>query len=79
MKIAIDKNACSQRYYELIRLAFNDFKKGENVKMLELTPVSYLRIVKSKEEVKGIEESLKLESAALISFYAKLQHLILIE
>jgi len=35
--------------------------------------VSYLRVKKTPEEIEGMEYALKIESAALIAFYAKLE------
>ena len=45
--------------------------------MLDLSPASEVRVVKSKAEIKGMEYALKLESAALIAFYADLEKRVL--
>jgi Xaa-Pro aminopeptidase len=37
---------------------------------MDFTPVSHLRVLKSAQEVEGMEEALRIESAALITFYA---------
>lgn len=67
-KVAIDKNSCSQKYFELLRNSFGGDDKC--VHNLDISPVSYLRVIKTAEEIEGMEYALRLESAALISFYA---------
>jgi Xaa-Pro aminopeptidase len=68
-KVAIDKNSCTQKYYELLQGTF----KSKNVMLMDISPVSYLRVIKTQTEIKGMEQALKLESAALIAFYAELE------
>jgi Xaa-Pro aminopeptidase len=68
MSVAIDKNSCTQKYYELLYLAFGS--TPESMKVMDFTPVSHLRVLKSAQEVEGMEEALRIESAALITFYA---------
>ena len=68
IKVAIDKNSCSQKYFELLRTSFGGDDKC--IHNLDISPVSYLRVIKTPEEIEGMEYALQLESAALISFYA---------
>lgn len=68
MSVALDKNSCTQKYYELLHQAFGG--RPESILAMEFTPTSHLRVIKTPEEVKGMEEALKLESAALVAFYA---------
>ena len=44
--------------------------------MLDVSPVSELRVVKEEAELEGMRSSLKLESAALICYYAKVQEIL---
>lgn len=44
--------------------------------MLDVSPISELRVVKEKAELEGMESSLKLESAALICYYAKVREIL---
>jgi Xaa-Pro aminopeptidase len=68
IKVAIDKNSCSQKYFELLRNSFGGDDKC--IHNLDISPISYLRVIKTPEEIEGMEYALQLESAALISFYA---------
>ena len=56
----------------MLNQAFGNHDKA--IVPLDLTPVSHLRVVKSEAEIAGMERALKLESAALIAFYAKLEN-----
>ena len=45
VSVAIDKNSCTQKYYELLHQAFGG--RPESVVGLDFTPVSHLRVLKS--------------------------------
>ena len=72
-RVAFDKSGCN---YTLFNEIVKHLKNKNSAKLLDISPVSYLRIVKSDVEISGMEEALRLESAALISFYANLGDLL---
>ena len=78
LSVAIDRNSCTQKHFEVLNQAFGNHSccivHDKAIVPLDLTPVSHLRVVKSEAEVAGMERALKLESAALIAFYAKLEN-----
>eukprot|EP00347_Sterkiella_histriomuscorum_P004031 403362008 len=66
--VGIDKKSCQQKYYQILKDKFK-----HQILFDSFSPISELRVIKNESELKGIKEALKLESAALICFYANLK------
>jgi len=71
--VAIDTLSCSHRDFSL----FKDCAGSviEYSKAVDL-PITHLKVHKNSVELEGTEKALLLESAALVSFYAEVEHIL---